>query len=277
MSVPFTPRRIARHFAVDAASTASLPNRNKALARPRVHFLFAHAVMPKDVHRFDKLVRRLSATHDLLGHSEAISRIRNGEIARPAVSFSFDDGLQSNLLAASVLERHGTTGTFFVPTDFIGTKTTAEARQFFGHSTEINEPAMTWADLETLKSRGHEIGNHTAKHLTLSDITIGEAKEDISRGAEMLRTRLGECRHFAWPRGAFKFFPNELRETVFESGHETCNSAVRGAHVAASTDITQLCIRRDLIASYWPTRHNLYFISNSAQNSTVSNNDWPVD
>lgn len=275
MNVPLTPRRAARHVALEALSTVNRHSMSEALARPRVHFLFCHAVVPKDVAKFDHLVGTLARTHRLLGHSEAVRALHEGDIDVPTVSFSFDDGLQSNLLAAQTLERHGATGMFFVPTEFVGTPTVSEAREFFGHATEINEPAMTWSDLEMLVARGHEVGNHTARHRTLSQLSRDEATHEISQGAEMIRDRLGECRHFAWPRGAFRFFPNELRDTVFDAEHDSCSSAVRGAHIEPITDPQRLCIRRELIASYWPVRHSLYFTARSARRATKGDNLWP--
>ena len=81
--------------------------------------------------------------------------------------------------ASRILEEFGATGMFFVPTGFVGTKTVAEARGFFGFVEGCDEPAMTWEDLEGLKGRGHEIGNDTHTHRILARLTAQERADEV--------------------------------------------------------------------------------------------------
>ena len=76
MSVPLTPRRIARHFAVDAVSTASLPRRSRNFAAPTSAPPLCPLSNAKKIHDFEKPVARPAKTQDLPGHSEAVARVR---------------------------------------------------------------------------------------------------------------------------------------------------------------------------------------------------------
>ena len=173
------------------------------MVRPRVALPYLHAVPPNEEDSFRRLVASLARDHHFIGYSEAMRRVREGDIDRPYISFSFDDGFASNVRSARILEEFGATGMFFVPTGFVGTKTVTEARAYYGFSYGCDEPAMTWDDLETLKAGGHEIGNHTHGHRILSSLGVQEQHDEIGTAAEILRSRLGASDHFAWPYGRF--------------------------------------------------------------------------
>jgi peptidoglycan/xylan/chitin deacetylase (PgdA/CDA1 family) len=271
-------RAAARHVALDVLSLqlhrAALEG---ALAWPRISLPYLHAIPRHRENAFRMLLGRLSTTHTFISYSEAMSRLRHGAIDKPYVAFSFDDGFVSNLRAAKILEEFGTTGCFFVPANFIGITEVSEAREFYGFSEGVYERAMTWDELEQLKSRGHEIENHTLNHQVLSWIPREQMVEEIGQGAEMLRSRLGDVRHFAWPRGRFVHFTEAAARAVFETGHETCASAERGAHVRVHEGPPELlCVRRDHVMAEWPVRHTMYFLATSAARADASMNSWPV-
>lgn len=250
----------------------------QALAKPMVHFPYFHAVPLSEMVNFRAFLSELSKTHNLISYSDAIDRVVKGSIDRPYAAISFDDGFKSNLEAAYALEDYGTTGTFFVPTNAIGLSTVTQARDFFKFSEGCDEPVMDWSDLEELKNRGHEIGNHTLTHRTLSGLSHAEAADEISQAAEVMRSRLGSCDHFAWPNGRFHHFKKDLIQTVYASGHVSCASAERGAHsVVHSGSPESLCIRRDHVMSSWPLDTNRYFLARSAERSSELSNLYPVD
>ena len=268
-------RAVARHGALDAlAATWKMRGRtDKALSTPRVHFPYLHAVPPQEEDDFRRLLRDLAHTHTFVSYSEAVDKTLSGQIDKPYVAFSFDDGFASNVRTAAILEEFGAVGCFFVATGFIGVPTLPEARDFFGYSGGIDEHAMTWTDLENLKGRGHEIGNHTYSHRQISAITPDQAVEQIGRGAEMLRERLGGIEHFAWPFGRFSHFTAEAAAEVFAQGHVSCASAERGSHSGGVTPPESLCIRRDHVMTSWPLRHSRYFLASSALGSRAQG--WP--
>lgn len=133
MALPSIVRSATRHVALNGLSAVGRlsGDREKAFARPRVHFLYLHAVPPAEAEAFRLLLATLSSRHQFISYSDAVRRISGGPIDRPYVCFSFDDGFQSCLRAAAILDEFDATGCFFVPTAFIGCRTVAEARAFF--------------------------------------------------------------------------------------------------------------------------------------------------
>src|SRR2546429_4538496 len=83
--------------------------------------------------------------------------------AQTVVSLTFDDGIQTQLGAASVLEAHGMRGTFYINSGNVGTKS------FF----------MSWSQLDGLASVGHEIAGHTVDHKRLTDLTPDAQQHEV--------------------------------------------------------------------------------------------------
>lgn len=268
---------MARSSALDILSTTHRVRgkTGEGFAAPHVQFPYLHDLPAEDEDNFRRIVGRLAETYEFISYSDAISRIVSGDIDRPYAAFSFDDGFLSNLRVASILEEFGARGMFFVPTDFVGTRTIAESREFFGFSEGVNEGAMTWRDLENLKSRGHEIGNHTSGHKVLSWVSPEQAIDQIRSGAEAIRAELGDCEHFAWPRGRYFHMTKAAVDAVFDSGHTSCASAERGAHgTSQTTDHSEVCVHRNHVIPSWPQRHIDYFMAAAASNAAGRNYDW---
>ena len=238
-----------------------------ALSSPRVHFPYFHAVPPREEGSFRRYIEALQIDHTFISYTDGVERVLRGPIDKPYVALSFDDGFLSNVRAAEILEDYGISGCFFIPPGFIETSlSVAEAMDHFGFSAGIDEPAMSWADLERMKSAGHEIGNHTFAHPTISSMAPQQAVDEINRAAERIRSVLGSCRHFAWPRGRFFHFTDAAARAVFDAGHLSCASAERGAHVQIhGHDPRSLCLRRDHQMTSWPTRHNRHFLARSSE------------
>lgn len=275
-------RRVARRGALEGlcAVRAISGNTHAAYDQPRVHLPYLHDIPTGEERQLRRFLADLEVDHTFISYSEAIDRIHHGPIDKPYVAFSFDDGFLSNLRAAEILEEFGATACFFVPTGFIDSELSPpEAMKAFGFSEGTCEPAMTWDDLCALKERGHEIGNHTMSHRTLSLLSADEAAEDIGAAAERIRQVTGDCRHFAWPRGTFSHFTADAARTVFATGHVSCASAVRGAHTETLHGGVResLCVRRDHIMTSWPLRHCQYFISRGSRSAGLASNLWPSD
>lgn len=277
-----TPRRrvraVARHGAVTTLARLweESGRTGRAIRRPRVHLPYLHAVPAVEEARFRQLLDWLAPTHEFVSYSEAVERILNGRIDRPTIAFSFDDGFASNARTAEILEEYGATGCFFVATGFIGVPDVTSARGFFGYSQGIDEPAMTWGDLERLKSRGHEIENHTSSHRQISNLSHQEVVDQIGQAAEDLKARLGGSRHFAWPFGRYSHFSAAAAGEVFAQGHRSCASAERGAHVSdGEIDRERLCLRRDHLVTSWPLIHQQFFLARSAVSATTGSGEWP--
>lgn len=273
-------RHAARHGAVTALSWKARRHEGiqRALSTPRVHFVYLHAVPVHEEPAFRRLLDVVSRSHDLVTHSEAVRRIRSGTVDRPTLSFSFDDAFASNYRTAAILEDYGTVGMFFVPAAFPGTPTVEDARELFGYSSNIDEPALSWAQLENLVERGHEIGNHTTTHRDLAKIPQAQVVEEIERSAEILTQRLGRTAHFAWPFGQRSHITPAGVEASFAAGHETCASAERGSHSPITTEPDRpLVLLRDHLMTSWPLEHNLYFLAKSAESPVAPWTHYPKE
>jgi peptidoglycan/xylan/chitin deacetylase (PgdA/CDA1 family) len=224
------------------------------------------------------LIDLLAVDHTFISHSEATQRLQRGPIDRPYVSLSFDDGFASNARTGRLLAQRGIQACFFITTNFIGTQGLADARAFFRGSVGVDEAALTWDQVESLLGFGHEIGNHTQSHLALAQLSRTQVEDEIGGAAATLERRLGSRpTHFAWPYGQLRHANGAVPSVAFATGHETCASAVRGAHActASSTGVAKPFIRRDHMMAEWPLRHALYFIGRSARSAEAMNNEWP--
>lgn len=272
-------RSAARHVALDAlAARESFRARSsEPLLRPRVHLLYLHGVPGAEMASFLELIDELALTHQFIAHREAVRRIATGEVDRPYMSISFDDGFASNLMVGHELALRGISACFFVTTQFIGTTDVNDARRFFGTSVGVDEGAMTWGDVERLVEEGHEIGNHTRVHPNLSRLTEQQVYDEIEGAAVDLQEHLGaRPAHFAWPYGRFIHASAEVPRVVSQTGHTSCASAERGAHVSRAADVnTMPCLRRDHVMSSWPNRHSKYFIRAGARAAKNQNSEFP--
>jgi peptidoglycan/xylan/chitin deacetylase (PgdA/CDA1 family) len=247
------------------------------LRRPRVHFLYLHFVPGDEEQNFRRLLTALSSQHTFVSYSDAVSRVLSGDIDRPYVAFSVDDGVRNGLRLSELLDEFGAKACFFVCDRIPDINSQPEIARFC--VTELEIPPtdfLSWAELETLLRRGHEIGNHSARHRTLSDLSADQLEDDIAGGLLRLRSRLGDgVRHFAWPRGRFFHMSAEAAAVVFRSGHASCASAERGCHVVRPANRESLCVRREHIVSRWPVAHSLYFMARSAAAADEATNRWP--
>jgi peptidoglycan/xylan/chitin deacetylase (PgdA/CDA1 family) len=115
------------------------------------------------------------------------------------VTTSWDDGHPSDLRVADLLEKHGLSGTFYIPSR------NSEGR-----------PVMRAADIIRL-GRRFEIGGHTQDHISLTDVAPDEAAGQILANKQWLEDLLGrELRGFAYVRGHHN---RVVRNLVAQAGY----------------------------------------------------------
>lgn len=105
---------------------------------------------------------------------------------RPSVAITFDDGSETDLLAAApLLKEAGFNATFYVVTSFLGRR---------GH--------LTPAQLRELSDTGFEIGSHSATHCHLDSIGRDRLRAELAGSKERLEDLIGRrVDHFACPFG----------------------------------------------------------------------------
>jgi peptidoglycan/xylan/chitin deacetylase (PgdA/CDA1 family) len=267
-------RRFLRSQALDVISAFS---REGALERPRVQILMLHHVLADEERSFRALLERLLQKHTFLSYSDAVARVISGNIDRPYISVTFDDGLRNHLRAAEILRNYDISGCFFVCERMLNRRPDAEVAAYCAR--ELGLPPvelLSWSDVEGLAAAGHEIGNHGRRHRVLASLTAGELADEIGGALHSLRRRLGKVEHFAWPRGWANAFSAAAAGEVFRAGHRSCASGIRGCHVSgAAREPRDVCLRRDHVIAADPLRHTTYFLAKNSLRATDATRDWP--
>ncbi len=272
------PRDAARSLALDAMRIADgLRGRVRAaLSVPRVQTLLFHHLFPHEVEPFRHLLRRLSQSFEFVRYADASRLAQLGSVTRPTLAFSFDDGRQSCMTAAAVLEEFNARGCFFVCPSMVGEQRADHIRRFCHDRLHFPAtPFMNWDDLASLRDRGHEIGNHTWSHVDLGAADATAATEEVRRAHLVIIDRLGECSHFAWPYGQWRNVTREAVAVVRSSGHVSCASAVRGVHRPGHST-SHIMLRENVVAA-WPVRHVEYLLARSTWNSTNDIPTWALE
>ena len=150
----------------------------------------------------------LALTAGLLTPTTAHAAVANPEPS-PLVSFTFDDGFLSSLTeAAPTLQKHGLTGTNYVPTDCVGITTVPNSCR-----ANPSVPYMTWDQIQELQNTyGWEIGSHTASHRCLASagngcqdnrLTPAEIDAELAGSKSALAARGINATAFAPPYGDY--------------------------------------------------------------------------
>jgi peptidoglycan/xylan/chitin deacetylase (PgdA/CDA1 family) len=271
-----TARTITRGLALHGMSALyKLTGRMEALARNREQFIYLHHLFPEEEESFRNLIRALGRDHCLVSFSEAVDRVKSGNIDKPYVCFSFDDGLQQNLPAGKILHEFGISGCFFICPSFVGEKDRRKLKEICENRFAM--PAMdllSWDEVEEMVKDGHEIGSHTMNHPVLSRISEAQMQDEIAESRQVLTRRLGEGKHFAWPEGRFFHFTPTAAKLVYDAGYDSCVSAERGCHISQPS-LSNFCIRRDYISARWPLGHSFYFLAKNSLSASAGNPGWP--
>lgn len=207
---PDRPRRLARFvFAgvllllaarpglVHAETTVPILTYHNMAANPANRY----TISPK---RFEEQMRYLKAhgyTPVTVGKAAAF--IQGGASAPPKpVVITIDDGYRSGFTGFyPVLRRFGFTASFFVHTDFVGTK---------NH--------LTWEQLRALRAHGFEVGSHTRSHPYLYDVSGADLADELETSKAALEGRLGgRVRFLAYPYGVYT---EAIEAAVKRAGYE---------------------------------------------------------
>lgn len=266
-------RSAARHAALTILAQVAQTKTQSSLQEHRVQNLYFHFLPERDTENFLKLIRLLKKEHTFISYSEAVSRIETGEIDRPYLSISFDDGFESNVRAAQLLADESISACFFVCPEMVG-KNREYLESHFSGELGNEQRMMTWEEIKALKRNGHEIGSHTMDHSVLATLPLEKARIQIESSKAQLEMNIGETQHFAWPRGRFFHFSDKLAQIVASAGYSSCASAERGAHLAKAFD-KYFCIRRENCVASWPISHTLYLLGRSVRNGHENFGQWP--
>jgi peptidoglycan/xylan/chitin deacetylase (PgdA/CDA1 family) len=272
-------KSLARHIGLSAlARFGEVTGKTPAfLRRKRVQFLYLHHVFKDEEEGFRRILGRLSRDHTFISYSDAVDRIISGNIDRPYLVLSFDDGIKNCLRAARIMSEFNIKACFFICPEMIGEADYHKIKLFC--QERLHKPPLeflSWSEVEQLLKEGHEIGSHTMTHPNLSHVSVQEMHDEIGGSFELLTRRIGRIKHFSWPLGRFFHFNLRGAKMVFDLGYQSCASAERGCHISNhSKKTSELCIRRDHIMARWPIGHILYFMARNCQVFSEECNEWP--
>jgi peptidoglycan/xylan/chitin deacetylase (PgdA/CDA1 family) len=277
----FSLRREVRNLALNTLSWLHVggEQQHELFSKPRVQFLYIHHVFRDEEKPLEKLLTVLAKNHHFIPYSEAVSRILTGNIDKPYICISSDDGLKNNLRAAEILNAFGASGCFFVCPSIIGQHNDEYITAFCKERLHFPPVEfLNWNDIEKLQQWGHEIGGHTMTHVNLAETPLPEMEKEIAGCYEAVKQACGKAEHFAYPYGRYHHFNDVSRQIAFRSGFNSFASAERGCHVVQrgkQMNNTELLIRRDHVILTWPLKHILYFLLANSKKAAVQNNYFP--
>ncbi len=277
-------RETLRHCVLNGfAAVDVMRNRESLLASSKiVQVVNFHHMYPYEETAFGEFLDWFASRYKVISYSEAVERVRSGNIDAAYGAITFDDGLKSVLSAGRILQDRGYSATFFVCSGVLGETCPTKRRAFYEGALMDYESDefLSWEDVELLQSQGHEIGNHTVSHPKISQLADRQAQQEIDLARESLSRRLGDINHFAWPFGSFELLGQSVIEHLWSAGYTSIASGVRGAH-APHTEVTQdlpvVCMRRDNVEARWPLGHIKHFLINNAQQPVGHQQWWPQD
>ncbi len=108
--------------------------------------------------------------------------------AQPSVCITFDDGCETDLIAAApILREFGFNATFYLTAGFLGTPSYLSASQ-----------------VRDLDAQGFQIGCHSMTHLYLSDLTEPELHREVVDAKLQIENIVGHAiEHFSCPGGRY--------------------------------------------------------------------------
>jgi peptidoglycan/xylan/chitin deacetylase (PgdA/CDA1 family) len=150
--------------------------------------------------------------------------------AGPAVCITFDDGCETDLIAAApVLREFGYNATFYLAAGFLGTPG-------YLHPDQVRE----------LDAQGFEIGCHSMTHPYLSDLSAAELKREIVDAKLKIEQILGHTiRHFSCPGGRYD---QRTLEVACKAGFATVANSEFHANSAGTSlyKLGRIAMLRDL-------------------------------
>ncbi|NBP06555.1 MAG: polysaccharide deacetylase family protein [Bacteroidetes bacterium] len=201
-------RKSIRYLALEFLSRwQRVINYNTPFHTPRIQFLYVHHVFKDEEIAFRKLLNFLQREHTFISYSEAVLRIKTGNIDKPYISISSDDGFKNNLNAARICNELGISACFFINPGLINENNYHKIKQHCNNKLQfLPVEFLTWDDVGTLKSNGHEIGSHTMFHDNVTHMSIEKFRIDCNQSRSLLMKHCGSADHFSFPYGRYASF-----------------------------------------------------------------------
>lgn len=271
-------RTIKRYLTLEFLSTFNSLTSEKIIKKARIQFVFIHHTFKDEQTILENFLIELSNYFDFISYSEAVNKILNSEIDKPYLCISSDDGFKNNLDASTIFENFGIKACFFINPEIIGVTDYNKVVQYCKkkHNQKPIE-FLNWNDIETLLKSGHEIGSHSMRHDNLALLKDDNLLSDLQESFDILKSKCGVVKHFAFPYGRFHQFNEFGRKAVFDIGYTSCASAENGCHINPNEKIPKenLLIRRNQLLFNLKFKHNLNYLIQNSKRAAFENNLYP--
>lgn len=169
---------------------------------------------------FDTQMKYLQSNgYHVIPFSALVNYFTNGSPlpSRPVI-INFDDAWEDQYVyALPILEKYHNTATFFVPTNWIGSKSSF----------------LTWAQLHQMLALGMAVGSHSRSHIPLADVTDpGVLVSEVQDSKHILEKELGTTTNeFAYPYGSFS---STTIAAVDAAGYKAARTEIFGRYQLTS-------------------------------------------
>jgi len=123
------------------------------------------------------------------------------------VIITSDDGYQSMYIYAfPLLKKYGYKMTVFLVTGYMGNSDTNRRMNDFDSSIANipTRPMMIWSEVQAMSRYGCEFFSHSWSHVNFGDISLENAKRELSQSKSDIEIQLGKsCLFIAWPHDSF--------------------------------------------------------------------------
>lgn len=131
-----------------------------------------------------------------------LTNYKNGIANLPSkpVIITFDDGMQDAIdNAVPILKNSGFTAVFYIPTDYVGRKSS-----WMLPEVNVEFQVIDWATVKSLDRTGFEVGAHSMSHPHLDKVSSDDCYRELFGSRRKLEEVLGhEVRHMAYPFGDY--------------------------------------------------------------------------
>ena len=226
----------------------------KPQSTPHLRIIFYHSIFEGDSVKFSDQLKFFSDNYDILPLGSAIEKLKANDIKNPTLSITFDDGYLNNFtVAAEILSKYDITACFYVTSDFIDIDSSnlSAIEAFCRQRLFIRKPIqnMTWDNLKTLASSGHEIGSHAISHKSLTALSNLDMMAEIQNSKSIIEKTLNQpAKHFSIPFGIKGHYSQSIIDTVQKSGYDSCVLGIRGANLSYDNLYS---LRRDHCSANW--------------------------
>ena len=127
-----------------------------------------------------------------------MERIWTGDIDKPYIVFSLDDGLKSCLRAARIMGEFGIRACFFLCVSIVGETDCCRIKEFCS-SRLYQQPMefLSWLDVEALLHAGNEAGSHTMTHPNMAQLSMEQMQAEVVESYKLLTQRVENVKHFS--------------------------------------------------------------------------------